>query len=303
MAVTYDYYRIFYFVAKYRSFTRAAHILMNSQPNITRAMNNLEQELGCTLFLRSHRGVTLTPEGEKLFAHVQIAQEQFQAAEAELASDKALQKGHVSLGVSEIAMHCLLLPVLRKFHLTYPGVHIRITNCSAPQAINAVKSGQMEFAVVTMPEEMDKAVRKLPLAEVQDIVIAGEQFAGLRERTLSIEEITEYPLICLGRDTKTFEFYSHLFADYGLVLEPDIEVAATDQILPLVKNDLGLGFLPGALAEDAIHKGEVFEIHLKEKIPARHICMVWDPGRPIGIAARELEKMIRESAHPEKQVS
>ena len=56
MSVTYDYYRIFYYVAKYHSFTRAAKILINSQPNITRAMNNLEQELGCRLFLRSNRG-------------------------------------------------------------------------------------------------------------------------------------------------------------------------------------------------------------------------------------------------------
>lgn len=295
MAVTYDYYRIFYYVAKYHSFTRAAHILMNSQPNITRAMNNLEQELGCTLFLRSHRGVTLTPEGEKLFARVQIAQEQFQAAEEELASDKNLSRGNVSLGVSEIALHCLLLPVLRKFHLTYPGVHIRITNCSAPQAVSAVKSGQMEFAVITMPEGQDKELRKLPLVEVQDILVAGPHFRELQGRTLSLKEAAQYPLICLGKDTKTFEFYNHLFADHGLVLEPDIEVAATDQILPLVKNDLGLGFLPGALAEEAIEKGEVFQIRLSEIIPDRHICMVWDPKRPVGIAARELEKMIREA--------
>lgn len=55
MAVTYDYYRIFYYVAKYSSFTRAANILMSNQPNITRAMNNLESQLNCRLFLRSHR--------------------------------------------------------------------------------------------------------------------------------------------------------------------------------------------------------------------------------------------------------
>ena len=64
--ITYDYYRIFYFVAKYKSFTKAADILHNNQPNITRYMNNLEQELECTLFLRSNRGIVLTPEGEKI---------------------------------------------------------------------------------------------------------------------------------------------------------------------------------------------------------------------------------------------
>lgn len=301
MAVTYDYYRIFYFVAKYRSFTRAAHILMNSQPNITRAMNNLEQELGCTLFLRSHRGVALTPEGEKLFARVQIAQEQLQAAEAELASDKALDRGHVSLGVSETALHCLLLPVLREFHLTYPGVHLRLTNCSAPQAIAAVKSGYVEFAVVTMPEDVDRTLRKLPLVEVQDILVAGPHFEDLRGRALSLREAAEFPLICLGRDTKTYEFYNRLFAERGLVLEPDIEAASTEQILPLVRSDLGLGFLPKNLAAEPIEKGELFEVDLSEKIPARHICMVWDPKRPTSIAAGELEKMIRKAANDDSE--
>ena len=83
MPVPYDYYRIFYYVAQYRSFTRAAEVLHGSQPNITRTINLLEQELGCRLFERSHRGVALTPEGGQLFAHVQIMQEQMQAAEDE----------------------------------------------------------------------------------------------------------------------------------------------------------------------------------------------------------------------------
>ena len=76
MAVPYDYYRIIYHVAQQHSFTRAAAVLGNNQPNVTRCMNNLEQELGCRLFLRSNRGITLTPEGEKLFAHVRLAYDQ-----------------------------------------------------------------------------------------------------------------------------------------------------------------------------------------------------------------------------------
>lgn len=64
----FDYYRIFYYVAKYKSFSKAAKFLHNNQPNITRCMNIMESELGCTLFIRSHRGIKLTPEGEQLYA-------------------------------------------------------------------------------------------------------------------------------------------------------------------------------------------------------------------------------------------
>ena len=58
MAVPYDYYRIFYHVAQQSSFTRAAAVLGNNQPNVTRCMNNLEQELGCSLFQRGFSGIT-----------------------------------------------------------------------------------------------------------------------------------------------------------------------------------------------------------------------------------------------------
>ena len=68
--ISYDYYRIFYYVAQYKSFTKAAEMLDNNQPNITRCMNNLESEIGCKLFVRSNRGITLTPEGERLYEHV-----------------------------------------------------------------------------------------------------------------------------------------------------------------------------------------------------------------------------------------
>ena len=54
MEITYDYYRIFYYAAKYKSFSKAAEILMSNQPNITHFMNNLENQLGCRLFIRSN---------------------------------------------------------------------------------------------------------------------------------------------------------------------------------------------------------------------------------------------------------
>ena len=73
MNITYDYYRIFYYVAKYGSFTKAAEIIGNSQPNITRAMNNLESQTGLQLFIRNKRGIVLTPEGEQLFDHIKVA--------------------------------------------------------------------------------------------------------------------------------------------------------------------------------------------------------------------------------------
>ena len=110
MNITYDYYRIFYYVVKFGSFTKAAEALDNSQPNITRAMNNLESQLGVQVFYRSRKGIKLTREGEMLFKRVNIAFEQISLAEHELEQTKRMDGGSVKIGVSEIALHEVLLP-------------------------------------------------------------------------------------------------------------------------------------------------------------------------------------------------
>lgn len=89
--MTLDYYRIFYYVARYKSFSNAAEMLGSNQPNITRCMNILENELDCKLLIRSHKGIQLTTEGEHLFRHVAIAIEQLTYGEKKLSKTRALK--------------------------------------------------------------------------------------------------------------------------------------------------------------------------------------------------------------------
>ncbi|MCD8082519.1 MAG: LysR family transcriptional regulator [Clostridiales bacterium] len=302
MAVTYDYYRIFYYVAKYQSFTRAASVLLNSQPNITRAMNNLEQELGCRLFLRSHRGVTLTPEGEMLYAHVQVAQEQLQLGEEELLNTKSLRHGSISIGSSEIALHGLLLQVLGRFHQDYPKVRLRVSNYSTPQALTALKNGLVEIAVVTMAtrSNIEQPFQVTELRRFQEILVGGPRFARLAGQSMSFADLAAYPLVLHDKTTWTYDFYNRLFAGHGLILRPDIEVTTIDQILLMVEHGLGLGFLPAFFVREALAKGAVFEIPLKDPIPERRICLVYDRRRPLGSAVQKMEKMLIELSGPQR---
>ena len=135
MAVPYDYYRIFYYVAQHKSFTKAAEALGNNQPNITRCMNNLEQDLGCKLFVRTNHGVSLTPEGQRLYNRAAVAFEQLRLGESELRADCSLRTGSISIAASEAALHLTLLDRLDAFHRRNPGIHLRITNDSTPRAM------------------------------------------------------------------------------------------------------------------------------------------------------------------------
>ena len=295
MNVNLEYYRIFYYVAKYQNFTKAAHVLGNSQPNITRAMNLLEQELHCALFIRTNRGVRLTPEGEKLYVRVTAAMEQFQIAEEELHDSSGLEHGMISIGVTETALNIYLLKKLRTFHMEYPGIRLKIYNHSTPQAIQSVKNGEIDFAVVTTPADIEAPLKKIELSPFREILVGGKTFTALASQELSLVEVQHYPFISLGRETQTWKFYQKLFEKQDLELKPDTEVATTDQILSLVKNELGIAFLPESMAKEAMDKGEIVKLALRDEIPERSVCMVYDRQYPLSMAAKELKTQILRS--------
>lgn len=291
MYINYDYYRIFYYVAKYQNFTQAANVLMNNQPNVTRTIKNLENELGCTLFVRSNRGVRLTPEGEKLYSHIKIAVEQIQTGEEELSMAKSLQSGVVSISVTEVALRCFLLPVLKDYQQRYSGVKLRVSNHSTPQAIATLKNGLADIALVTTPIGNLNSLKSKNIMEVNEVAVCGTAFADFAKRTISIHELAEFPVISLGMHTKTYELYSEWFLQHGLDFSPSIEASTADQILPMVKNNLGIGFVPHDFLSESDTEG-IIPIQLKETIPPRSVCLVKKADQTLSIAAKELEKMI-----------
>lgn len=289
MNISYDYYRVFYYVAKYKKITQASKVLLSNQPNITRTIKLLESALGCTLFVRSNRGVTLTPEGKKLYDHVKIAFDQIQSAEEELSLQKTLHSGMISIGASEVALHGLLLPVLKTYRTLYPGVHIHITNHSTPQAIAALSGGMVDLALVTTPTVKSPNLSETKICPIREVAACSKAFSQLTGRKVSLKELSDYPLISLGSHTKTYEFYSDFFAANGVPFTPGIAAATADQILPMIQSDLGIGFVPVRFLHNS---NGVSIIDLKEHIPDRHICLIQRRDHSLSIAAKELERLL-----------
>lgn len=296
MAVPYDYYRIFYYVAQCRSFTKAAEVLENNQPNITRCMNNLEQDLGCKLFVRTNHGVTLTPEGERLYTRASVAIEQLRLGEAEIREDCSLEAGSVSIAASETALHLMLLDRLSLFHKHYPGVHLRITNDSTPQAVSALMRGQADCAVVTTPFDVKKPLKETPLISYREILICGSQYQHLSAEMLRLQDVERYPFVCLGNRTSTFTFYQRLFLKHDLTFHVDMEAATMDQVLPMIQHNLGIGFYPEPMAASSIVNGKVSQIRLVEPVPERSVSLIEDTTRPQSVAMKALKKLLSAGA-------
>ena len=293
--VVYDYYRIFYYVAQYKSFTRAAEVLGNNQPNITLCMNNLENELNCQLFVRSNRGVRLTPEGQKLYEHVAIAFEQLQMGEDELRNDRSLESGMVTIGASETTLQLRLLDTLEAFHNQYPHVRLKISNHSTPQAVSALENGLVDFAIVTTPLTSKKDLQIMPLSSFREILIGGHKYRELAKETQTLESIRDIPLISLVANTGSRELYEKYYYQHNLPFHPDMEAATTDQIFPMIKHNLGVGFYPEVLAEEPISRGEIVQIRLAEAVPVRKVCLVYDRTRPQSVAVKKLIAILSRS--------
>ena len=291
MYIGYDYYRIFYYVAKYGNVTQAARVLLNNQPNLTRAVKTLESELGCPLFIRSNRGMKLTPEGERLLRHIRIAIENIEAGEAEIIESRNLERGSVFVAASEVALHCVLLPVLKKYRSLYPGIRLKISNHSTPQAIDAIKNGFADIAVVTTPTLPSAMLEEITVRKFREVAVCSSAFSELWGRKVNFEELLSYPLISLGTQTKSYEFYSDFFAGEGLRYQPETEAATADQIIPMVKADLGIGFVPEEFLEGV--EG-VSVIETENPLPEREIRVVKRREQPLGIAAKEMQRLIIE---------
>ena len=292
MDISYDHYRIFYNVAKYKGFTRAAEVMYSNQPNLTRAIKSLEKQLGCTLFERTNKGVRLTEDGRELYEHISVAFEHIQAGEEAVSLKRSMENGVVSIGATEIALRCCLLPILSRYHQMFPGVRIKILNVSTPQALKMIDNKLVDIAIVTTPAEINTKLTSTMLSELQEVPVCSKNFQIKDEMTF--EELSEYPIISLGTGTSTFDFYFEEFLRKGYNFSPDIEAATADQIIPLVKYGLGIGFVPRQFLE---FEEEVQEIHITDPLPAREIILVRKKGHTLPLPAKELVDMINGEYH------
>ena len=296
MNSNFEYYKIFYYVAKYENLTKAATALKTSQPAVTRTIHKLEGELGCRLFTRSKTGMKLTPEGRTFYGYVAAGCAQFFKGENDLSNLISLENGTIYISATETALHCYLFQAMEEFNSLYPNVRFKILNNSTTESVNAVKEGKVDLAFVSANLQVAKPLRMKILRKYRDILIAGKRFEELKagKEELSLKELVSYPWISLTAETITRRFLNEYFEKNGLTFMPDMELATTDMILPAVRHNLGLGFIPAEFADAELESGQVFEIKVKEKLPERNIILIYDMEYPQSIAAKEFQKFLKE---------
>ena len=293
MDINYEYYKIFYYVAKYRNITKAATAMGSNQPNVTRIMKLLESQLNCRLFVREARGVSLTPEGERLYSHVEIAYRHLWNAQEELFSREGPGCGTIEIGTTETALYLFLLEALHGFKKKYPAIRIKIHNHTTPETVRHLASGRLDLALITTPFEAQGTVLCETVSDFQEILAGGLQYEQLCKTPLKLKDIRKYPLIGLGRGSATYEFYRNFFIEHKIDVEPDMEVATSGLMLPLIEHNLGIGFVPEKLALPFLGEKKLVHIHIDCAVPQRSIQIASDQGRERSLAAETFYQYLK----------
>jgi len=285
MDINFEYYKIFYYVAKYKNITKAATALGSSQPNITRIMKLLESQLNCKLFSRGSRGISLTEEGELLYSHAEIAYRQLLNAQEEIYRQDEKRRGTIEIGATETALQLFLLDVLCRFKLEYPGIRIKIHNHATPDIVRQLVSGKLDFAVITTPFGLPGALSCVNVLDFEEILVGGNQYGDLCRTPLALKELSHCPWIGLGQGTATYDLYRNFFLKYHVDMNLDMEVATSNLMLPLIENNLGIGFVPEKLAVPLLEQNRIVHLSLNCHVPKRSIQIVSDKGREKSPAA------------------
>ena len=298
MAADLDLYGIFCTVARCGSLSHAARELYVSQPAISQSMHRLEYMLGCTLFTRTSRGITLTNAGRMLYSYAEKAVSLIAAAEDRINRMRTLQSGSLMIGASDTLCQFFLLPYLEKFHAEYPDIQLQVTNRTTPETIEFLKVGKVDIALVNLPVD-DSMLSVREILKVHDMFVASDRFSHLKGRKVSMAELAKEPLVLLEKMSNSRKYLDDFASVCGVTLHPEIELGAHNLLVEFARIGLGVSCITYELAADMIKDGTLFDIKLDPPLPPRSIGLVSLEGVPLTAAADRFINIIMQSdSHP-----
>ncbi len=291
MILKLDNYRVFSQVAKDQSFSKAAKTLYTTQPAVSQTILNMEKELGTRLFTRTSKGVILTTDGQLLYEYINSAINLIELGEKKLSESLDLLTGEMKIGVGDTISRYFLLPYLEEFHSNSPNIKLKIINRTTLELLNLLKSGEIDIALCNLPVK-DSALDIQKCSDVHDIFVCGEKYKSLCQSNISLEELTQYPMIFLEGKSNSRQYVEKYFLSNGIKIQPEIELGSHELLLEFAKYNFGISCVIEEFSKDYLNKGDLFKLKLTDEIPKRSIGFCFLKSVSMSAAARKLVSLI-----------
>ena len=168
-----DLYKIFYYVAINKNITKAASILLISQPAITQSIKKLEEEIGYKLFYRTSKGVELTSYGEELLANIKTPIEKLTSSKKTLETLDNKPIETIRIGGGTILLKHNFIEGFKKFNKKYPNIKIEITRGITTELLEKLNNNMLDLVLHNMPVEINENTISYEIETIQDIFVAN----------------------------------------------------------------------------------------------------------------------------------
>lgn len=292
--MTLNYCYVFYQVALSQNITEAARRMHISQPSVSRSISLLEAELGKKLFIRSKNGVMFTEDGKLFFEYVSKGMKWLNKAELEIQeTDK--QGETITLGVSQLSIRTILPPILQEFSSFHPSVNLIIQTASSINTVDTLSDDLIDVAIVPDPVDTKPDIETIKLMDISNSLIAGQKYNYLQGRTIKLEELNHYPFIALSQGTAGRRWLNHLFMENALEISPTIEVPTSDLIVPLAKNNLGLGIVADIFIQNELSSGEIIKLSIDAELPSRSFILCYKKNKEQKTAVKDFIALVQKT--------
>ncbi len=270
--------RYFVAVGENLHFGRAADKLHISQPPLTRQIQQLEQELGVTLFARTNRRVELTSIGEQFMAEAKPLLAQFDSLKHHVSESAAGRLGKLSIGFISVADYHVLPSLLREFQSSYPNVTLNLREATTDLQLEALRNGEIDIGIVLAPL-IDASLQFQPLFQEELVAVLPASIAGNNSRDLqapiSVKALAEQPFVMFPRHSAPglHDAITGVCDRAGFAPHVGQEAIQMQTIISLVSVGMGVALVPASLTN--LGRAGVIYRPLKEKSPLVTTGLAW----------------------------
>lgn len=278
MSITLRKLRYFVAAAESGSVTGAATSLNVSQPSISIAIAELEQDLGGQLFIRLHsKGMTLAPIGRKLLQQARDVLARADDLVATVRADSHELRGSIFVGCLSNLSSRYFGDIARRFALRHPEIQLRLRDADQEALLELLAAGEIEVAITYNVLSEDKLVLT-DLLEVTPYVIVHDKHRLRNRVSVHLSELANEPCILLDLPISR-RYFSALFEMLSFKPQLRYSVRSIETVRSLVANGLGYSVLTSPISSGATYDGRrIVTLPLSDPILKPKIVCVQDAG-------------------------
>ena len=195
--------KYFLTVAREGGLTGASEVLHVTQPTMSRQIQELEEELGQKLFIRTTRSMVLTPEGMLLRKRAEEILEMAERTKAEFSSMGSAVAGDVFIGSGETFALKLITDLMAQMREEHPEVHFQVYSGNAEDVMERLEKGLLDFGVLVEPADVSRYNRlRLPVRDTWGLVLRRDHPLA-QKKCIRREDLSGVPLIMSRQDMDT----------------------------------------------------------------------------------------------------